>query len=369
MEKKKISLTRKVQGPAGIPPAQTVNVPGMRGQLPFKPGAPILTPVERAVWEKLGWKEGDPPPQMSDEARQIIEEAMKERALPENMADLKPPPIVNIDNLSAEKQAALRDALIQAKRTQDDASTRPFIPAGPGIGEAMALAQAAESAKSPARSNRPEDKAGADPADIPVVDDLRTAAEIETEVGVAGAAVKILNCPHCGWDLALPDEIEITSGDKQTYLASLESGERFVKSYSLMGGNLNVTFRGLTAIEAELVIRQLYLDNAAGKVNVPAEFYKKVREYRLVLSLAGVYRKNNPQSELPEFENGYEVDFTNENTTGLPELLEHITKTVIFTETVKRVLLIAHEKFDTLVSKIETHAEDPDFFSVTAAAA
>lgn len=375
----RVSL-RKTNRPAsttegvGLKPV-VIDQPGMRGQLPFPLGKPLLTPTEAQLWKKAGLKEGELPPDISPANKKLIEELLTPKEMPAGMKDLPQVKLQSLESLPEEKRAELVKILQQQREASGShegvAEDDMFIPTGPGIGEAMALAQeTAASRPAPAKGNR------MDPADIKVIDDRPKRvgasqagpgvdATPDTPKDTGYVMPPLLNCPHCGWDLKKQDDIVITKEDKRTYVAALTTGQRFVKTYQFFDGALSVTFRGLTAVEAELVIRQLYIDNANGKLNSPPEFYKKTREYRLALALASITSTNNAQN-LPTFAEGYDVDFTSEETTYLPELVEKLDADVIKTETLRNILLSAHEGFDLLTHKIAYEAKNSDFSSATA---
>jgi hypothetical protein len=154
--------------------------------------------------------------------------------------------------------------------------------------------------------------------------------------------------------------VEITDTDKQAYVAAVLGGQRFTKEYGLLGGKLRATFRGLTARESAIVIRQLYNDSRAERIRTQAEFYRNARQYRLALGLARLYREGNPQ-ELPEAEQ-YDLDWGFDSPdTGLIELWEHIMEKYIVHESLLHILLVAHERFDRFGTKIEAAASKADF--------
>jgi hypothetical protein len=371
----KVSLRKQPQQKTaegvGLRPV-TVDAPGLRGQLPFPSGKPLLTPAEAAVWKKAGLTEGELPPDISPANKRLIEELLKPKDLPAGMKDLPPLKPQSLESLSEEKQAELVNILKQVREQSPSAMVEEadmFIPSGPGIGEAMAMAQEA-AASSPSTATK---GSTVDPANIRLIDDRVKKQALVTDNTLTpeekGYKVpELYNCPHCGWDLKKTDDIVVTKEDKQVYVASIVTGSRFVKTYKLFDGALSITFRGLLAWESELVLRQLYIDNANGKLNAPPEFYKKTREYRLALALASLVSSAGVSNavQLPPFKDGYDVDFTNEESTGLPELVMHLDEKVIKTETLRNVLLSTHEGFDLLTHKIAYGAKDADFSSATA---
>jgi hypothetical protein len=145
-----------------------VNLPGLRGQIPFKVSNMILTDAEKQVLKsQFNWKEGDPIPDLSKIIKAKVgdklptEEAAKraqeiERfqqqtketppaGYPEGTRDFEPPSVIAVENLTPAKRREIEEAIQSMKQQvltaeQNKKEEMPFIPRDPSIANAMAVA-------------------------------------------------------------------------------------------------------------------------------------------------------------------------------------------------------------------------------------
>lgn len=397
-----------------------VNLPGLRGQIPFKVSNMILTDAEKQVLKsQFNWKEGDPIPDLSKIIKAKVgdklptEEAAKraqeiERfqqqtketppaGYPEGTRDFEPPSVIAVENLTPAKRREIEEAIQSMKQQvltaeQNKKEEMPFIPRDPSIANAMAVAaQQAErqrrqieaaptialeddrsaDAKPRATVTRAngnperEQKAAAPVPEQPVPppEPAKDPAPLPNgHTSQTGTEVPLKNCQHCGWDLAQPDEAVVTPEDKRVFVAAALGGKRFMKSYSLMDGAMDVTFRAPTSKEANLIIRQLFIDGKSGKITSPPEVFRKAQEYQLAICLQSIHSENNA-IDLPPFDQ-HELD-QDENTTGLPEVLDYVYSEAVAHESLRRILLALYSEFDGTLAKLESGATKQGFFKAT----
>jgi hypothetical protein len=388
------------------PPARrTVNMPGLKGTIPFNPANMILTEAEKKVLkERFGWKEGDPIPQLSKiikaevDGKLVTVGADRDEILrgvkgsapatyPEDTPDFQPPEVISIDNLPPEKRQEIEDSIRNMRQQAANPDQEQFIPRDPNIGNAMALAQqqsAQHAAKIQALRQQQEQVKVEDdrkapvrpkakitrtqepvqpPPQIPTTPEpkaeLPAKAEPEAEVrSTTGAQAELKTCQHCGWDLSKPDEAQVTAEDLKTFVAAMIGGKRFVKTYAILGGELQITFRAMTTKDADKILRQLFLDGRSGKVASPPEVFRRAQEYQLIVCLESVTSNNNAVS-LPPIDQ-HELDEDN-TTTGLPEVLDYVYEQALPQESLRRVVLALYAEFDNTLAKLEASAKRPDF--------
>jgi len=184
--------------------------------------------------------------------------------------------------------------------------------------------------------------------------------------GNTGVDLERTHCQHCGWDLSRADDTEITAEDKRVFVAALQGGKRFVKGYELYDGAIRVTFRSMQSEEYKLMLHQLMLDAKQGKITNQPEIYQRAQEYQLVVCLESMQSAEDAvqlielsQYDLPE------VDEEDNETTGLPLVVEHVYQKAIRSESLRRVLLATYVEFDNLNAKLEAAARQPGFMKAT----
>lgn len=183
-------------------------------------------------------------------------------------------------------------------------------------------------------------------------------------------------CPYCGWDQELPVLVEPTEMDKQGFLQSILGQKVFTKIYSVLGGNFEIQFRGLTLGE----IDACYL--AASKalkdqvLATPTDYYEYVNRLRLSLQLVsfqsrdktlyvklpeGLDKRSNPTASLVW------EDFLHLQGEVLDEpLIEHVQKYVLYktlpTEHMQRIVITKCAEFNKLTNRLEVAVNDENFW-------
>lgn len=358
-----LGSVRKPRQPAAQPPAGGLP-PGLdQAQgLPFMAGQVILTPMEKAELRKHGWKDGDPIPtnMASLHAAAAAARADADTLPAVNAEGFKPldvPQAIDIQQLPREKQTELARALEQAKlqaRSYARQAAAQVDGAGPGVNEAITAGLAAPfeaaTVEAPPQSAPP-------PA----------AAPAPAEEDEAGGAALPKACPNCGHDLLRPAAAEPTVEDKLRWLVAQEGGQRFTKDYSLYGGRLVVTFRTLTAAEADMAWRQIAVDGTRSvRASVPEPedtHWRNLMTYRLVMGLARVWTPTQgPQDNLTI--DAWQVDREDypAPNTKVYAVLSQVTDALLPTENVRRVVGAAFHAFQLLAEHLEANAANDSFW-------
>jgi hypothetical protein len=412
-------LRRKQPAPAERPvepPARrTVNMPRLKGTIPFDRADIILTEAEKKfLKEQVGWKEGDPIPQLSKVIKAEVDgklvkvgtdrsellkgiKTLPPDTYPEDTPNFQPPAVIAVENLSPEKRQEIEDAIKAMKQHTTDtkaAGNLPFIPRDPSIGQAATTAQQ-QNAEYAAKIRAMQQQAGE-----AKVEDDRKAPErpkakitrtqspppappqpepprqqqvpppdtVEQSPGpvaapVAGTRAEQKLCQHCGWDQSKQDVAEVTAEDLKTFVASILGGQRFVKAYNILGGALQIIFRGMTSKEADRILRQLYIDGKAGRISSLPEATRKAQEYQLAVCLQSIHSETNALNLPPIDQHELDEDAT---TTGLPEVVDYVYEQALCQESLRRIAMAIYSEFDNTLAKLEASAKRSDFLQAIA---
>lgn len=307
-----------------------VDVPGVKGTLPFNIGRQNYgAALSREAKAEIAKEEAKYLNEVD-----VIPENVRKNALA--AADIK---VVDFDDLPEEKKEELKGVIKEASKTGMISKnyTQPFIPRGPGILEAVKLAE--KVAHQPEKPSKPVEEK-------PVT------------------AVTVTKCNHCGWNSDIVDNIKPTSIDKQNFVATILSQKRFTKEYSLLGDKVKVIFRTLTVNENDAVLKQLMKDWNDGKISGPAHSIAEATKYQMVLSLFSIDTAVGAIT-LPEF-NDYDQLMGEGEVTIVPSVVSYIYDKALPTESVRRIVGKAYGSFMDTVSKLEVMAETPDFWQVIA---
>lgn len=195
-----------------------------------------------------------------------------------------------------------------------------------------------------------------------------------------GANLKPATCPHCLWDLAQTEGITApTEIDKASFVHSILGNKVWVKTVSLFGGALEVTYRTLTSAEVDTCFKQVYSDWKAGNIKDMTSYYEQVNRYRLVLQL--LEYRTAPRDGAPgmteQLPDGYSAETnpgaeafwegtpTEGAVTNLPDIEKHVTTKLLTTETHFRAVSSACHQFNRLAARLEAMADNSDFWQPT----
>lgn len=412
-----------------IPPAAQAPRRGM----PLAPGQviragasnqPAMTPMELAALTEMGWKPGDPipesiPPEIVAIATQIRNEALR----PVPPIDPATPPtkleVVDISQVSPQKQAEVRQALRDAADYLRTPQAPPRVSKAPPPEENVTVASQAipgwtppgdpgykpsiptypDLRRKPAQPVVPEPEPESEPTDPlaalgvsaeqlegtdQLIVELPTTREAQPKVQVAetpaetpsetGATPALTDCPHCGWQLHLPDIAEPGYSEKQSFLQSILGQKPYVREYSLLGGALTVRFRTLTVKEIDVIYHQVFLERERGTIQTIDDYWERINRYRLYLQTCQVasatFRHDLPdgysQETNPFAEAHWQFDPPEDpRETGLPIIEGYFVEHVLSTEHLNRAVNNQCLRFNRLVAKLEALMDNSDFWKPT----
>ena len=339
------------------PPA-TQDVEGASGQLPLEPGKPInLPPDLKTFFEQLGWKDGDPVPNLAA----VVEEIQQEQteALDSTAASdapiVQPGETLDFEQLSDEHQerliAAMKEAKEQSQRLDEQASKLVDTPSGDGINEAIQVASVIDD-------------------DIEIVntdeEDLDDEDDEDDEKDLRGkdeAGAFDPTCPNCGWDTTNHEAIKVLETDKYSFMASVLGESRFYKDIELFGGAMTVRYRTLMTQEADLALEQCSNDYRDGVIEDQNSFFRKHADYRLCMGVDKIVVQERTHAIPPVDEIEWDKPKAGEpRQTALPTLLNYVGLHILKNESVRRVVGMAHQKFQRLVERMEANVDNSDFW-------
>ncbi len=352
------------QPPSDVP---VITRPGIQGQLPLPDVALInpahLTAAERAIWEKNGWRPGDPIPvptkDLTPSQQQAVAATSKEARsgfLPpaslQNTPPLQVPDAVDISTLSPERQNELAAALALAKQQQAaiEAGAATQLPnVHPSINQAIG--------GSPTIVNDLAERATASRVAAQAAEKPPTAASAETTAETT--AEEAHKCPHCGWPQNITDPVEVTDQDKRDFIISLW-GKPFQRTYSVVGDRMRVTLRNLSPAEVDLCHRQAYLEIMRDELSY-TDHRERVMRLRVALQIVALDNASGNLINLPESIDDWVVDDDPKNTKALA-VLNYVYTNVLKSESLHRIVAHLCGKFNSLCARLEAHAEDENFY-------
>lgn len=363
-----------VPPPAAAPARPAARPPAAAGP-PLPVGRPAaLTDLERSGLAALGVPtDRPPPPGLADEIARVraADPDRFEAGLPAGVpADhrLAVPPETSVADLPPEHRRAIADFVTRAAsdRELEAAVAAARVPgAGAGVNAAIETVLRAGGGRAvPVDATLDADPLGVKaaappppgPADPP--DPGRAAP-----AGEAGGLPAVTHCPHCNWDLARPDGVEITPADKAAYLATVLGGTRFRKEIRLLGGRLVVGFRTLTVEEADLAYRQTVIDGQALVSTLPSgeELWGNLISYRLAMGIEYVESAARGRTEIAPIDET-EVDAPTPPNTRLRPFFNAVVRAVLPTDQLRRIVGDAYHLFMHQVEKMDAMAVDPNFW-------
>jgi hypothetical protein len=330
-------------------------------RLPAKPGtilgmvpkdvlsSPTLTPLERQVIEQAGVAAVGKVPDLTQTAvgKRLTAEIARIRNEASNVEGLTPvppdtppiqvPPIRDIHSLSPVEQRQVYTAMDEMLELRQaiQASQQPPPPTPqvlghiPGGQEALTLAQHVAA------------QATVSGGPIEIVDDL-------ADQPVA---------PEPVTPPATPDP-EIAPVDKMLYIQAIHGG-RFIKEYSLFGGQVVVTFRAPSPTDTDMILDQLDADCSSGAISTPTQYDRWAGEYAMAVSLMRLHHNGSAPINLME-----PAQYAKANQrTPLPALREYVASNVLLSESVRRAVRAAYKQFSDLLALLDSKAGEPDFWT------
>ncbi len=379
--------------PAVDPQAQAFAAAFPGQQLPMPIGRP-LTAAEAKVVSALGWQQGEPVPgdlpallaRISADQKHAATDVRGILPVAADTAPVKMQ-VVDINSLPPEQQEAFRKdfrIMIDRDKARLADASKPAPTLAPGVSEALAVANAMPAVGLSVTQNAgsvsqgPPRGTAVTSHHVPGFDAGRLAAAaaaqrdqaktapaqpppLPPDPPVVDAGHAPGNCPHCGWDLDRPDEIEPTDVDKLAFLAMVLGGPevRFRKEVAMFGGRVVANFRTLTPAEAELAFRQALDDRVNGKFQIGFEQAQAIHRYRLVLSLESIESQGTGLTPVASL--AAEAPSEGQKTI-LPELLAFVLTSVLPHENVLKAVEQAFLRFQTMAEKMESRVNDDSFW-------
>jgi hypothetical protein len=347
---------------SNIPPR--AEAPGITGQLPLAPGKPMVmksvSPGERAILEAAGWKEGEAVP---DNIGEIIVAAENSATNLEAMPppgdlrtpELAMPEVQNIEDLSKEKQDKYSTVIQAIKQSQAEVNSKSeldemLVEGGdPSINDAI---RAANKTGVLFENDLDSDTYA---SGTPKTETLGTAQRIKED--------ELKECPHCGWDLDLPDTTEASPEDRLAFMQSTLGLQPFYKDYSLFGGNMVVTYRSLSMDEIDLVFKQMKVDNDEDRISGWADNGETLRRYRTAMQITRIVTNGAELIRPRTLEEWEKLGLTYKKPDSVIRAIwEDFSKNINTTETLHRILLGTGDEFNQLVVKLEENSKNADFW-------
>lgn len=362
--------TRKKPEPLPTPPAAAtapthLTAQGIKGQLPLGQKAYVvptsLTPSERAMWEKHGYKPGEPlpvpeqdlPPEYAQQVAEIRRDA-SENLLPPaplNTPALEVPEPIDVRTLPKDRQAEIYAAMdqVRAQYARDTAAPLPNVD--------MSVSAAARGEGVTVVDDRKERKA-AQPAPQPTPE--------PTDETQGGSEEDVARCPHCNWPQNVQDPIEVTLEDKRLFLLS-GRGPLFRKDYPAHGGQTVVRIRELTPKEVDMCYLQANREVLRNEIST-LDYKERVFRLRVSLQLNRITFADGYTQRLPEKLADWDVDY-GEDDTKVRGIADYVYDNVLNSESLHRQVCHLVGKFNSLRARLEAHVEDSDFWPRTASPA
>lgn len=324
-----------------------------------------LTPLEREIIEKANVDVDNPPDLSSTQlGKELTEQYTKARIRTDEedvQAAAVAPEVVDLDALDPDKRAEIISAITAAHNQEEQAKQQKaksaaipdYIKTNPGL--AAAYKVAADNAQPIIVDDLDEEDEETEAAPVPT-------AEKEEQKPVSGAAIKQAKCPRCNHQLDQP-VIEVSDEDKYAFIAATIGGQRFTKEYSFFDGNIRAVFRELTPREANFALKQLDIDTKNGDIVGEYDYFRKLIDYRLVMSLSLFQRTDKAPVELADVST-LKYDETKEET-PIPGLAQFVENDIFITEHVRRTVGVSFMRFQRLVEMLEARSEDAGFFTMT----
>ena len=308
-----------------------------------------LTETEREQLKAQGWQEGDPVPdvdRVEQEAQQDLQQARQEQPADESAqqsVQLNPTPVEQLsdDERSHYEQLAQNAVAGQSNTSapRDPSEVYPESEAGQAVNSAH---------------------------DVGAPERLDTDSQPHDQ----SQTQHLEHCPHCGWDLAIQDDVEVTESDKQEFLQAILGHQTFVRTYPLFNGRLRVSFRTLATREVDAIYNQVYAEYQRNEFSSELDFMERVNRLRLFLQLQALQSEQTyelPDGFTPQTNPGASAHWKfPENTQEPLKLVEdYVFNNLLTTEVLDRLARRTLARFNRLVGKLEDTVDNSDFWGPT----
>ena len=334
------------------PAASPIPGAGLPFRMPLPAGKIVnLTPEEQKALDLVGWKEGEPIPDI----HAALQDVLKDISAVPDYSDVKAaeiPPIVDISTLPAEKQqeliANVRIAQQQAKQLQEMEASQVHTSEVSDINDQIAAVRAGNE-KYQVVLGKPKEEA-------PEPTSVNANPTSTTGLNIKGP------CANCGFNGTEDDVLDITGIDKENFIVMLQTGARFYKTYALYGGSIKITFRSLTQKELDIALTQASCDTRDGKIADSADFFRKEHNYEQAIAIKSIESSQGVVvfPELSEVQ--YDTDPDKPFQTVLSVYSDYVTDQ-IKTDSMLRSISTVYMRFKALVARLEANMSNPDFWN------
>lgn len=366
----KLKQAAPVKGSFQMPPKSaprgSTTAPVGPNQMPLQTNRIIHikkpTAAEEPILRSIGWKPGDPVPEnladLISAAGGVFDEVANDLENAPPPLPLDTPPLVlpaeqPLSSLSEERQQMILEAMAAARE----------------MGEVSAY----ESEQQINPEVRVAAKQTSEELDIGVVDDTDTESYAGTTVpkhrhSNTGADAPLTSCPRCSWDLSRLDTVLVTDVDKDAFLQTLLGGLPFVKTYTIMGGKMDVVLRSLTPKEVDMAWKQCYIEKSKDQIANLSDFNETLQRYRVSMQLQSISAKGVSINDLPDTLDGWITSLQASGVeipadgTPLPMIRDYVYEHVLRTENISRMVGELCTEFNRLQVKLEANMETPGFW-------
>lgn len=346
------TLDLRKNKPTVAPAAPAAPLPVANG-FPLPEGKVLnLLPEERKLLDTVGWKEGDPIPNVAA-ALQAVQATMLTEPDYSGIAPLTAPKTVQYEDLPPDKQQEFirtvkqmqeQGKLLDQLEKQSISDTKV-----PDLNEQIANMRAGTE-QFQVRLDEP----------TPAQKKPDPVTEPETMTGLTVKSP----CANCGFSGTLDDVTAVTDDDKFNFLTMLYGGSRFLKTYHLFNDTVQITFKSLTQKELDLTITQASCDARDGKIPDNAEYLRRVYNYEQVLALSKLVINGKP-IVFPHSIDDIQVDEPESGSawhTKVKTYYEYVMDTHITTSTLLKMLSMAYMRFTGLMGRLEGNMNNDSFW-------
>ena len=332
-----------------------------------------LSKSEREQLEALGWKDGDPVPNIADAIAAIQNDAANYLPDPD-MAQVPMPKEIDIRTLSPERRALLQQQMSQMiesdKRLQQIQAQQLDDPTNPEVNRQIEslLSSSGNEVKIVPPTPKQETPQPAETfGQFSQAPAGSSASMLQPDAAplapsVTGADVPLL-CRNC-YHVADKDPIEVTDEDKKAFVLMMVTGKPFVKQYDLLNGAVQVIFRSLSRAELDMAVTQTGCDMRDNLIAGANDFLRTNQNYEMAMSLRRIQAGNQTVQEFPDSldEVAWDAPAAGQPLqTVLKEYAPHVMQAVGSASTY-RLISQLYVRFYTLLRRLEENCFNADFW-------
>jgi hypothetical protein len=306
---------------------------------------------------QFGWVDGDPLPVDLGPMLVKVRESLPPSPRSDVLVDIDTMPPLAVEQAKQMLAAAKQVAAQQAEEQKRKEAVAQLNPAAQRL---MQFAEDVAPAIVDDRNDTPPPVSEPPPPPPPPLETPESEeAPAESNTGL-GQRAMLPFCPRCGWDMRQKFEIVPTDLDKEDFLAAALGSQKFQRDYEIFGGKIRIVFHTILAEESKMLHRQLVLDQENKKIVTEAEWFVRMLEYRLALSLSAITdNRGKPTAVIPALGGLPSV----EGESPLETLTNYVNNTVLAHEVTRRLVGSHLRQFQRLVEALEAMALEPSFWN------